>query len=1142
MDEKARVLIVNGELATRVNLQMILAKEDYDVQAVASGQEALQILAKSPVDVILIEPRLDGPDNLSVLTEAKRLSRETTAIIITGHSSFESAREAVHHGVYDYLGKLYTPEALKLTLRRAVEHKWLNARLQELSVLQELKASEERYRTFVESVSDPILSMDAQGALTFVNRALRSVMGYQVEEVVGRNYLDFIAPEDRAKAAESFARLLKGDETIRDVVVTVLNQAGEREVLGISAYPLWRDGQIVGITGLVRDITERNRALEREQRKARQSSAIHEISRQIAATLDLDTLIEQVSARLRQSFGYDVVLVFLMHRQENQLVVKEGAIGYAGRALIGHSLKIGEGIVGWVAQTGETLLANDVSQEPRFHYTAQLSETRAELAIPLKVRGQVIGVLDIESARLNAFGPDDVMLLESLASEVAVAIENARLFEAERGQAEEMAALVEMNRTITEDIGLKETLDRILSSARKIIPVSECSVVLVDEVSGDLVVEASTDGEIGLRLNPAAPSGVGWVVKTKQILAEEEPSANPLFDQQLVQRYTIKSALIVPIIFNDKALGTLGFSECRGRRAFSDGEKMIAQAFAHQAAIAIQNARLYEERNRKVRQLDALNRIAASITSTLDLERVLNLIMQELQDLLHVEVCSLMLLDEQTNELVFQVSLGPGAEQAKRLCLSLNQGIAGWVAREGQPALVPDVRTDPRWYPQVDASTGFTTKSILALPLKSKEKVIGVIEAINKVEGNFTADDLQLLSSISIAAATAVENARLFSELNQAYREIAESRTQILESRNTLRALFDGITDNICIVDREFQIKAVNWAAAARFGEEPHSLIGKRCYEIFFQSDHSCDRCPVAETFCTGQSISATQGCTAGPETTRQWEMRTYPMRNAEQVIDQVIYIARDVSEKRRMEASLLQSARLSAVGELAAGVAHEISNPLTAIIGNAQMLLRALGPSDPHYEMAHLIERAGLRANKVVRDLLNFSRREEYRFAPTDINPSIQEALALVSAQLEQSHVRVTQSLASNLPPITASASHLQTVWTNLLLNAKDAMVEGRAGRIRIVTRYDRAKRLVRVLVADNGSGIAESALPRIFEPFFTTKPRGKGAGLGLYVSHMIVDQHRGTLQVQSKEGRGSTFIVTLPVESELPAATSAQ
>jgi signal transduction histidine kinase len=241
------------------------------------------------------------------------------------------------------------------------------------------------------------------------------------------------------------------------------------------------------------------------------------------------------------------------------------------------------------------------------------------------------------------------------------------------------------------------------------------------------------------------------------------------------------------------------------------------------------------------------------------------------------------------------------------------------------------------------------------------------------------------------------------------------------------------------------------------------------------------------------------------------------------------------------MEATLIQSAKLSAVGELAAGVAHEISNPLTAVIGNAQLLLAALNPADPYHASAQLIERAALRADKVVRNLLNFSRQEEYRFAPTDINRSIEEALALLGSQLERSHIRVTKNLAKNLPLVTASASHLQTVWTNLLLNARDAIVKGRAGRIRITTHYDQAKRVVQVFFVDNGAGIAQSDLPRIFEPFFTTKPRGQGTGLGLYVSYMIIDQHRGTLQVQSEEGKGSTFIVTLPVESKLPTVASA-
>jgi two-component system NtrC family sensor kinase len=266
----------------------------------------------------------------------------------------------------------------------------------------------------------------------------------------------------------------------------------------------------------------------------------------------------------------------------------------------------------------------------------------------------------------------------------------------------------------------------------------------------------------------------------------------------------------------------------------------------------------------------------------------------------------------------------------------------------------------------------------------------------------------------------------------------------------------------------------------------------------------------------------------------REIELRTYPLENQDGVIDRVIEIARDITERRKMEATLVQSAKLAAVGELAAGVAHEINNPLTAVYGNAQMLLRALEPGDPRYQMAELIERTGLRASKVVRNLLDFSRQEDYQFAPLDLNATIEDALALIIHQLRRDNIRVTKTLRNDLPPVNASASHLQTVWTNLLINARDAIGEQSEGNIQVTTRIGEDRQSVLASFTDNGPGIAERDIARIFEPFFTTKPRGRGSGLGLYVSYMIVAHHNGIMHVTSQVGHGTTFIVSLPIALE--------
>jgi two-component system NtrC family sensor kinase len=241
-----------------------------------------------------------------------------------------------------------------------------------------------------------------------------------------------------------------------------------------------------------------------------------------------------------------------------------------------------------------------------------------------------------------------------------------------------------------------------------------------------------------------------------------------------------------------------------------------------------------------------------------------------------------------------------------------------------------------------------------------------------------------------------------------------------------------------------------------------------------------------------------------------------------------------DRTEEKRLEASLLQAGKLAAIGQLAAGVAHEINNPLTAINANAEMLKMFIPKEDENYEAVDLIHQAGERAAKVVRGLLDFARQEQYNFTQGDVNHSIQQALDLVRYQLQSSQVNVQQQLDPNLPQITASWEHLKSVWLNLLVNARDATLSLAENRqIEITTRYNKDEGVILVLFKDNGKGMSEAELAHIFEPFYTTKDPGKGTGLGLATSHRIIEQHKGEIHVVSAPQQGTTFVIRLPVQS---------
>ncbi len=548
-------------------------------------------------------------------------------------------------------------------------------------------------------------------------------------------------------------------------------------------------------------------------------------------------------------------------------------------------------------------------------------------------------------------------------------------------------------------------------------------------------------------------------------------------------------------------------------------------------------------------ELAALHKISATLTSTLQLDEILTSTIDGIRQILNVEAASLLLLDEEQGELLFKKTLSEDPDWTFQYSAQVGQGLAGDCVRTGEPIIVNAIETDPRFSRTVDAVAGFQTRNLLCAPLIAHGQKLGAIEVLNKLNGPFNLHDQELLLSMTASVANAIYNARLFHKLTVANADLEASRWEVMRSRSTLLALFDGIPNPIYIVDRDYKLIAVNKTCArsarpapdhpprglrheALVRPTPQELVGRLCYRALYGRSQPCPGCRIAETLATGQSTHRRERRDEGDEQTSEWEISTYPINNERAQTVQVIVFGQDVTEKRRLEASLFQSEKLAAIGQLAAGVAHEINNPLAAIIANTQLLQRDLPKDSEAFESVELIARAGDRAMRVVRSLLDFARQEHYEFALIDLNESIEQALALIQHQMHS--VVLVRDLAPDLPPIPASQDHLQGVWLNLLLNARDAL-NGSGGEVRVITRQ--ADEAVEVIIADTGSGISPEKLSRIFEPFYTTKGPGRGTGLGLAVCHRIIKQHGGHIHVESHLKQGTKFTVTLPIRPPAPA-----
>ncbi len=245
-----------------------------------------------------------------------------------------------------------------------------------------------------------------------------------------------------------------------------------------------------------------------------------------------------------------------------------------------------------------------------------------------------------------------------------------------------------------------------------------------------------------------------------------------------------------------------------------------------------------------------------------------------------------------------------------------------------------------------------------------------------------------------------------------------------------------------------------------------------------------------------------------------------------------------DVREKalKESQTALIHSEKMAAFGQLGAGIAHEVKNPLAGILGFAQLALRKLEKDNPLYENLAMIEKEAKRSKTIIENLLKFARQEKVVFDKIAINLVVEESVTIVRHQLELNKVKLEKELTPDLPPIDGNANQLQQVLMNLFINAQQAM-EGNPGRIKVSTRL-LSPDTVEVRVSDSGPGMSGDVQMKIFEPFFTTKPSGKGTGLGLSVSYGIIKEHRGDIRVESIPGEGATFIITLPTASQ-PDAT---
>lgn len=310
---------------------------------------------------------------------------------------------------------------------------------------------------------------------------------------------------------------------------------------------------------------------------------------------------------------------------------------------------------------------------------------------------------------------------------------------------------------------LEDLLDRAVEAALYLVGAEEGAVFLLDQEADELYVGAGQgpgkEYAEGFRLG-VEDSIMKEAMETDRPTIAESPSVD--VSQRADAGGAVKAFLNVPLKIRGKVIGVLSTAKPFSDQSFSKNDKYLLSVLADYVAIGIENARLYDNVERRAEELALLNEVGQALSSTFDLDDALTMVMERVNEMLKVEAGSLLLVDEEAEELVFQIALGERASQVEPFRLKIGQGISGHVAQTGEPLLILDVSEDPRHHKAFDVSTDFLTRSVLSVPMVARGRLIGVIEVVNKVTGVFTESDQKVLSSIANYAAVAIENARLF--------------------------------------------------------------------------------------------------------------------------------------------------------------------------------------------------------------------------------------------------------------------------------------------------------------------------------------------------------------------------------------------
>ena len=601
----------------------------------------------------------------------------------------------------------------------------------------------------------------------------------------------------------------------------------------------------------------------------------------------------------------------------------------------------------------------------------------------------------------------------------------------------------------------------------------------------------------------------------------EDPNTDLL--SQALRNEGFKSFALYPVRFGNRMVGSLGLGSSRSK-AQAEWQEALISAAAEILGVAIVNTRLHDQAAKLSEDLVALQEVNKIISRGFDLEDIIGRIVVEGKRLVKTSQCHLFLLDDRQQRLVGSASTQTENLDIRRVMIPLSEPSTAVTAlREKRTIAVDGMASAAEPLQALMESMGWS--AAIFAPLITKEQAIGVlICSDDSRERRFSQEEISRAETLTHQAAIALENARLFQVVSRSQKE--------------WETTFDAMQDCVSVHDTSGKVVRANVALARRLKTTPPKVIGKYCSELYSTAGPDGPRCGHTESL---QSEGLIVEEVELPEMGGAFQVSVGPWYDKNNRLAGSIHVAKDISNEKLLQQQLIQSEKLSAIGELISGIAHELNNPLTGVMGYSQLLQMRGDLDERARDSLVKINNLATRCQKIVQNLLSFARKQKPERTLTSVNEILDRTVELRSYELQVNNIEILLELDPHLPRTIADAHQLQQVFLNVITNAEQAMLEAKGrGRLTIRTRSDSAGGRVIIEIADDGPGIPEQHLTRIFDPFFTTKEVGKGTGLGLSLSYGIIKEHAGNIYARSRLGEGSTFVIELPIIGNLHEGSS--